>query len=48
VNIWLKIPEAYAGEPGSPQSAPAVKDETRQSGRTKHEGMKRIKKNTQK
>jgi len=40
INIWLRTLEAYAGVPGSPQRAPAVKDETRQSGRTKHEGMR--------
>ena len=28
VNIWLRALHAYAGEHGSPQSAPAVKDET--------------------
>jgi len=35
-----KILKAYAGVPGSPQRAPAVKDETRQSGGTRDEGMK--------
>ena len=42
MNIWLKALYAYAGEPGSPLSAPAVKDETRRSGRTRDEGMKNI------
>jgi putative transposase len=42
VNIWLRALQAYAGVPGSPLSAPAVKDETRQSGGTKHEGMKKV------
>jgi putative transposase len=42
MNIWLRALQAYAGVPGSPLSAPAVKDETRQSGGTKHEGMKKI------
>jgi len=41
VNIWIRAVEAYAGERGSPLSAPAVKDETRQSGGTKDEGMKK-------
>jgi len=35
--------EAYVGEPGSPQRVPAVKDETRRSGRTEHEVMKKVK-----
>jgi putative transposase len=42
MNIWLRALQAYAGVPGSPLSTPAVKDETRQSGGTKHEGMKNI------
>jgi len=42
VNIWLRALHAYAGVPGSPLRAPAVKDETRQSGETKHEGMKKV------
>jgi len=33
--------KAYAGEPGSPLSASAVKGETRRSGGTKDEGMKK-------
>jgi len=33
--------KAYAGEPGSPLSASAVKGETRQSGGTRYEGMKK-------
>jgi len=40
INIWLGTFKAYAGVPGSPLSAPAVKDEARRSGRTKNEGMK--------
>ncbi|MCD6300556.1 MAG: transposase [Staphylothermus sp.] len=40
MNIWLRALHAYAGEPGSPQSAPAVNNETRGSGRIKDEGMK--------
>jgi len=40
--------EVYAGMPGSPQRAPAVKDETRRSGRRRREEMKKVKKNTQK
>ncbi len=46
-NIWFKVLDAYAGECGSPQSAPAVKDETRQSGRTRNEGMRKVIKNIQ-
>ena len=42
MNIWLRFIHAYAGEHGSPQSAPAVKDETRQSGRTRNERMKKV------
>jgi len=42
MNIWFRALHAYAGVPGSPLRAPAVKDETRQSGRTKHEGMKKV------
>jgi len=42
MNIWLKVLEAYAEEPGSPLSAPAVKGETRRSGGIKDEGMKKI------
>ena len=38
MNIWLRALQAYAGVPGSPQRAPAVKDETRQSGGTKVRG----------
>jgi len=33
---------AYAGEPGSPLRAPAVKDEVRRSGGTKDEGVKKV------
>jgi len=32
MNIWIRAVEAYAGVPGSPLRAPAVKDETRRSG----------------
>jgi len=42
MNIWLRALQAYAGVPGSPLRAPAVKNETRQSGGTKHEGMKKV------
>jgi len=41
MNIWLKVLEAYVGVPGSPPRAPAVKGETRRSGGTKNEGMKK-------
>jgi len=41
MNIWFRALQAYAGVPGSPQRAPAVKGEARQSGGTKHEGMKK-------
>jgi putative transposase len=41
MNIWLRALQAYAGVPGSPLSAPAVKSEARRSGGTKHEGMKK-------
>jgi transposase len=41
MNIWLRALQAYAGVPGSPQRAPAVKSEARQSGGTRHEGMKK-------
>jgi putative transposase len=40
-NIWLRALQVYAGVHGSPLRAPAVKDETRQSGGTKREGMKK-------
>jgi putative transposase len=42
INIWFRALQAYAGVPGSPLSAPAVKGEARQSGGTKREGMKKI------
>jgi len=42
MNIWLRALQAYAGVPGSPLRAPVVKDETRRSGGTRHEGMKEI------
>jgi len=42
MNIWLKVLKAYAGVPGSPQRASAMKNETRQSGGTKNEGMKKV------
>jgi len=48
MNIWLRVLYAYAGEHGSLQSAPAVKDETRQSGRTKNKGMKKVIRSIQK
>jgi len=41
MNIWFRTLQAYAGVRGSPQRAPAVKNEARQSGGTKHEGMKK-------
>jgi len=41
VNIWLRALYAYAGEPGSSPSAPAMNDETRGSGGTRDEGMKK-------
>jgi len=41
MNIWLKALEAYAGVPGSPLSASAVKGETRRSGGSRDEGMKK-------
>jgi len=47
MNIWLKSIYAYAGEHGSPLSAPAMKDEARHSGRTRNEGMKKAIKNIQ-
>jgi putative transposase len=42
MNIWFRALQAYAGVPGSPLSAPAVKGEAGRSGGTKHEGMKKI------
>jgi len=42
MNIWLRALQAYAGVPGSPPRAPAVKGEARRSGGTKHEGMKKL------
>ncbi|MEL9908576.1 MAG: zinc ribbon domain-containing protein [Desulfurococcus sp.] len=47
-NIWLKAMQAYAGVPGSPQSAPAMKSEARQSGGTRDEGMKKVFRSTYK
>jgi len=41
VNILIRAVEAYAGVPESPPRAPAMKGETRQSGGTKNEGMKK-------
>jgi len=41
INIWLRALEACAGVSGSPLSAPTMKGETRRSGGTKHEGMKK-------
>jgi len=41
INIWLRALQAYAGVRGSPQRAPAMKDEARQSGGTRHEGMEK-------
>ena len=48
MNIWLRALQAYAGEPGSPLSAPPVNNEIRERGRTKHEGMKQVIKSIQK
>jgi len=48
MNIWLRFIHAYAGEHGSPLSAPTMKDETRQSRRTRNEEMKKVIKNIQK
>jgi putative transposase len=42
MNIWFRALQAYAGVSGSPLRAPAVKGETRRSGGTKHEGMKKV------
>jgi len=42
MNIWLRFIHAYAGEPGSPLSAPAVNDEARGSGGTRDEGVKEV------
>ncbi len=39
VNIWLRYIYAYAGMLGSSLSVPAMKDETKQSGRTMYEGI---------
>jgi len=41
MNIWLKVLKAYAGVLGSPLRASAMKNETRQSGGTRYEGMKK-------
>jgi len=42
MNIWMRVLEAYAGVPGSPLRAPAVKGEARRSRGTRYEGMKKI------
>jgi len=42
MNIWLKVLKGYAGVPGSPPRAPAMKSEARQSRGIRHEGMKKI------
>jgi putative transposase len=42
MNIWLRALQAYAGVHRSPQRAPAVKGETRRSGGTEREGMKKV------
>jgi len=47
MNIWLRFIHAYAGEHGSPLSAPAVNNEARGSGRTRNEGMKKVIKSIQ-
>jgi putative transposase len=41
MNIWLRALQAYAGAPGSPPRAPAVKGEARRSGGTIDEGVKK-------
>jgi len=41
MNIWLRALEAYAGVPGSPLRAPAVKDGAGRSRGIRHEGMKK-------
>jgi len=41
INIWLRAFEAYVGTPGSPQRAPAVRDEARRSGGTIDKEMKK-------
>jgi len=48
MNIWLGALHAYAEEHGSPLSASAMKGETRRSGGTRNEGMKKVIKNIQK
>ena len=42
MNIWFRALQAYAGVPGSPLSAPAVKGEARRSRGTSYEGMKKV------
>jgi len=42
MNIWLRVLEGYAGVPGSPLRAPAVKGEIRRSRGTRYEGMKKV------
>jgi putative transposase len=42
MNIWLRALQAYAGVPGSPPRASAMKSETRQSRGTEREGMKKV------
>jgi len=42
MNIWLKVLKGYAGVPGSPPRAPAMKGEARQSRGTRYEGMKKV------
>jgi len=41
-NMWLKVLKVYARVLGLLLRALAVKDETRQSGRTRHEGMEKV------
>jgi len=42
VNIWLKVLKGYAGVPGSPPRAPAMKGEARESRGIRYEGMKKV------
>ena len=42
MNIWLRALHAYTGEPGSPQSTPAMNNEARGSRGTKGDGMKKV------
>mgnify|MGYP000695743771 CR=1 FL=1 len=48
MNIWLRALHAYTGEPGSPQSTPAMNNEARGSRGTRNEGMKKVIRSIQK